>query len=219
MNKIDEIENNFLKKIINREEDILINNSELEYITGLIKYHRGSIIEIFGEESKGKTTLIWKILSNLCEDNLACYLDAENSFDGNYAEKIGVNIKNLGFVSAQLDYDKIINKILKIKEFDLFIIDSFSALNDIDLEKLISIIHHSNKCVIFTNQIRCNIKKRKLTSYGQLKKYTDIRIEIKKKTYIKDHDKVMGMTLLLKVVKNKLAIPFKEVELPIYFKK
>jgi len=222
MTKIDEIENNFgkNKKII---KPLGINLPELINLLGITDYPRGKMIEIYGNPKIGKTTLILKMIKELNIESFPILLDAERAYDIDYSYKLlGKETYQL-LVRWAVNSSELVSQIehmTKVHDIDIIFLDSLAMLDRKDYSKVSNLISKSDKCFIFTNQIRWK-KKIRLHSYGDNEIHMDtaIRIEIKKKTYIKDHDKIIGMNLSLKVVKNKLAIPFKEVELPIYFNK
>ena len=221
MNKIDEIENNFgkSKTVIKPLE---INIPELINLLGITDYPRGKMIEIYGNPKIGKTTLILKMIKELNIYSFPILLDAERAYDETYSKSLNlISHQMLVFwMKDSVDIVSHIERMTTIHDIDIIFLDSLAMLDRKDYSKVSNLISKSDKCFIFTNQIRWK-KKIRLHSYGdnQIHMDTSIRIEIKKKTYIKDHDKIIGMNLSLKVVKNKLAIPFKEVELPIYFNK
>jgi len=220
MNKIDEIENNFgkSKTVIKPLE---INIPELINLLGITDYPRGKMIEIYGNPKIGKTTLILKMIKELNIYSFPILLDAERAYDETYSKSLNlISHQMLVFwMKDSVDIVSHIERMTTIHDIDIIFLDSLAMLDRKDYSKVSNLISKSDKCFIFTNQIRWK-KKIRLHSYGDNEIHMDtaIRIEIKKKTYIKDHDKIIGMTLSLKVVKNKLAIPFKEIELPIYFK-
>jgi recombination protein RecA len=220
MNKIDEIENNFgkNKKII---KPLGINLPELINLLGITDYPRGKMIEIYGNPKIGKTTLILKMIKELNIESFPILLDAERAYDSDYfMSSIGEKAYQLlvRWAVSSSDIVSQIEHMTKIHDIDIIFLDSLAMLDRRDYSKVSNIISRSDKCFIFTNQIRWK-KKIRLHSYGDNEIHMDtaIRIEIKKKTYIKEHDKILGMNLSLRTVKNKLAVPFKEVELPIYF--
>jgi recombination protein RecA len=220
MNKIDEIENNFgkNKKII---KPLGINLPDLINLLGITDYPRGKMIEIYGNPKIGKTTLILKMIKELNIESFPILLDAERAYDSDYfMSSIGEKAYQLlvRWAVSSSDIVSQIEHMTKIHDIDIIFLDSLAMLDRRDYSKVSNIISRSDKCFIFTNQIRWK-KKIRLHSYGDNEIHMDtaIRIEIKKKTYIKEHDKILGMNLSLRTVKNKLAVPFKEVELPIYF--
>lgn len=202
---------------------------------------KGRIIEIYGPEASGKTTLTLHIISELQKKKgTAAFIDAEHALDPEYAKRIGVNINDL--IISQPDSGEqaleIVEALVRSNAVDLIVIDSVAALTpkaEIEgemgdshmglqarlmsqaLRKLTGIVHKSNSTVIFINQIRMKIgvvfgNPETTTGGKALKFYSSVRIEVRKAAQIKQGENIIGSRIKVKVVKNKIAPPFKTAE-------
>ncbi len=218
----------------------------LDIALGIGGVPRGRIIEIFGPESSGKTTLALHVVAEAQKMGGVCaYIDAEHAMDPDYAGKIGVNINQL--LISQPDTGEqgleICESLVRSGKIDVVVVDSVAALTPKDeiegdmgqqhmgkqarlmsqaLRKLTAIVHKSKTVVIFINQIRMQIGvmfgNPETTPGGKaLKFYTSIRLDIRRIAQIKKGEEVVGSRTRVKVVKNKVAAPFKQTEFDIIY--
>lgn len=207
---------------------------------------RGRIIEIFGPESSGKTTLSLHIIAEAQKmGGLGAFIDAEHAMDPEYAQRLGVNINQL--LISQPDTGEqaleIVESLVRSGKIDVIVIDSVAALTPKDeiegdmgahhvgkqarlmsqaLRKLTAIVAKSKTVVIFINQIRMQIGvmfgNPETTPGGKaLKFYTSVRIDIRRIAQIKKGEEIMGGRIRVKVVKNKVAAPFKQTEFDLMY--
>ncbi len=213
----------------------------LDLALGVGGIPRGRVIEIFGPEASGKTTLTLSIIAQAQKVNgVAAFIDAEHAFDSTYAKKIGVNLDDL--LISQPDTGEqaleITETLVRSNAVDLVVIDSVAALTpraEIEgdmgdshmglqarlmsqaLRKLTGAISKSKTCVIFINQIREKIgvmfgNPETTTGGRALKFYASVRLDLRRISYLKSGDEVIGNRVRIKVVKNKVAAPFRETE-------
>ena len=218
----------------------------LDMALGIGGVPRGRMIEIFGPESSGKTTLALHIVAEAQKKGGVCaYIDAEHAMDPEYTKKLGVNIKDL--LISQPDNGEqaleITESLIRSGKIDVIVIDSVAALTPRDeiegdmgqshvgkqarlmsqaLRKLTAIVARSKTVVIFINQIRMQIGimfgNPETTPGGKaLKFYTSIRLDIRRIAQIKKGEEVVGSRTRVKVVKNKVAAPFKQTEFDILY--
>lgn len=211
----------------------------LDIALGVGGVPKGRVIEIFGPESSGKTTLALHIIAEAQkEGGVAAFIDAEHAFDSTYAEGLGINIQEL--LVSQPDYGEqaleILETLVRSAAVDVIVIDSVAALTpraEIDgemgdshmglqarlmsqaLRKVTGIAAKTNTTVIFLNQLRMKIgvmfgNPETTTGGNALKFYSSVRLDIRTKEKIKSGDDIVGSVVRVKVVKNKVAPPFKE---------
>lgn len=217
-NQLSNAEQNFGKMKKKDNNLILFSNIDL---WALFRTHldRGQLVEIYGKEGVGKSTLALALIKDLQEKYNIILIDSDHKFDSTYAKTIGVDTENFLIIESptQIKISTVIRNLIDEKiDVDIIILDSLAMIDSEDYDEIIKQVQKSNICFIFLNQIRETMKGSTFSLGSRnLKVNTSIRIKLLKKSVIKVKDDIMGLSIIAKTIKNTRSYFSNNVEIRI----
>ena len=211
-------EQNFGKIKNKNNNSILLSNIDL-WTLFKTQFDRGTLVEIYGKEGVGKSTLALALIKDLQKKYNIILIDADHKFDTSYAKTIGVDTENFLIIESdsQIKVSTIIRNLINEKiDVDIIILDSLAMIDSEDYNEIIKQVQKSNICFIFLNQIRETMKGSTFSLGSRnLKVNTSIRIKLLKKSVIKVQEDIVGLSIIAKTIKNTRSYYSNNVEIRI----